>query len=296
MTGSSSSLRVVMHRQLWPFLVVGVLHGCSGVPAPEAESPPPATLQSLSVPGAVEPYLFGGERLVGKVVVLGIDAGEATVSIEGGCGTSGELVTVRTRGWATGLFALLADAWLELDSTLMPGIDMPRVGRSEIKIGGRHRKYTVRYGQGDYRYQYRLNDEVVAAERVPLPRELRAHDLHSAILYLRSWRPRPESESDLLVVMGRHLWHLEVTYKGPDVVTSAHGPRPAVRLEGLATKQSNDPSKRTSRKFFMWFSDDDDRVPLRGLAESEFGPVELIATGYSCPDCTTPCRSPTPPR
>jgi hypothetical protein len=281
-----------MHRQLSPFLVVGVLCGCSGSPAPPAESPASSATQSLSLPGAVEPYLFGGERLVGKVVVLGIEAGEATVSVEGGCGAGGKPITVRTRGWATGLFSLLADAWLELDSTLMAPIVMPRAGRSEIKIGKRHRKYTVRYGQGHYRYQYRLNDEVVAAERVPLPRELRAHDLHSAILYLRSWRPPPESQSDLLVVMGRHLWHLEVTFKGPDVVTSAEGPRPAVRIEGMATKQSKNPDKRTKRKFFAWFSDDDDRVPLRGLAESEFGPVELVATGYACPDCTTVCRLP----
>lgn len=281
---------VVIPRRLWPFLIAAVLPSCSSAAASPPQNPLSGAAQSLSVPGAVEPYVFGGERLVGKVVVLGIDAGEATVSVEGGCGTERAPITVRTRGWATGLFALLANSWLELDSTLLPGLAMPVSGRNEIKIGSRHRKYTVSYDQGQYRYEYRLNGEVVAAERVPLPAELRPHDLHSAILYLRSWRPAPETRSELLVVMGRHLWHLEVVFKGPDIVTSADGPRPAVRIEGLATKQSKDPGKRTQRKFFAWFSDDDERVPLRGLAESEFGPVELVATSYSCPECGSVCR------
>ena len=123
---------------------------------------------------------------------------------------------------------------------------------------------------------------------------MRAHDVHSAVMVLRAWRPLPESRNEMLVVMGRHLWRLELVYKGPDVVTVASGPRPAVRIEGLATKQSKNPSKRVQRKLFVWFSDDDDRVPLRALAESEFGPVELALTSYSCPDCDRLCPASQP--
>jgi hypothetical protein len=201
-------------------------------------------------------------------------------------------MTIRTRGWATGLFALLADSWLEVDSAIAPGIGMPNSGRSEIKIGPNHRKYTVNYTSGSYRYEYLRNGNPVRKERVPLPKGLRAHDVHSAVLYLRAWRPLPESRNEMLVVMGRHLWRLELVYKGPDVVPLSSGPRAAVRIEGLATKLSKNPNKRTQRKLFVWFSDDEDRIPLRALAESEFGPVELALTSYSCPGCHQLCPPP----
>lgn len=248
------------------------------------------------MPGSFEPYVFGGERLVGKIVVVGIDAAEATVSVEGGCTDVREPMVIRTRGWATGLFALLANSWVEIDTTYRPDLGMPTSGRSAIKIASTERHYSVRYKQGRYGYRYVRNSELVRRETVRLSAELRAHDLHSAVLALRSWRPAPHTSTELLVVTGRHLWRLEVKYEGPDVVTTAAGPRPAVRIEGLATKQTGDPDERPQRKFFVWFSDDNDRVPLRALAESEFGPVELVTTSYSCPGCTAPCRTSEPKR
>jgi hypothetical protein len=278
-----------MVPSLLSFAILSLLCGCSSAAATPPENPGRPGSQSLSVPGSVEPYVFGGERLVGKVIVLGIEAADATVSVEGGCGTGQSPMTIRTRGWATGLFALLANSWLVVDSAIAAGIGMPSSGKSEIQIGPNHRKYTVEYASGSYRYEYVRNGDRVRKERVPLPKGLRAHDVHSAVLYLRAWRPLPKSRNEMLVVMGRHLWQLELVYKGPDVVTLSSGPRPAVRIEGLATKLSKDPTKRTRRKLFVWFSDDDDRVPLRALAESEFGPVELTLTSYSCPGCHRLC-------
>ena len=272
-------------------LVSGASIACSGTPTPPVESPAVSGRTSLSMPGSFEPYVFGGERIVGKIVVLGIDAADATVSVEGGCTGAPEPMVIRTRGWATGLFALLADSWVEIDTRYPPGLGMPTKGRSAIKIADNERHYAVTYKQGRYGYEYVRNGELVRREIVRVPTELRAHDLHSAVIALRSWRPAPRTRSELLVVMGRHLWRLEVEYQGPDVVTTASGPRPAVRIEGLATKQTGDPDQRHQRKFFVWFSDDDDRVPLRALAESEFGPVELVTTSYSCPGCSAPCRA-----
>jgi hypothetical protein len=264
---------------------------CSGTPAPPVESPAVTSEASLSAPGSFEPYVFGGERLAGKIVVLGIDAADATVSVEGGCTDLRKPMIIHTRGWATGLFALLADSWVEIDTTYPPGVGMPTRGRSAIKIAGNERHYSVTYKQGRYGYEYVRNGKLVRREIVRVPAELRVHDLHSAVIALRSWRPAPRTHSELLVVMGRHLWRLEVEYQGPDVVTTAAGPRPAVRIEGLAIKQTGDPNEHPQRKFFVWFSDDHDRVPLRALAESEFGPVELLTTDYSCPGCTAPCRA-----
>jgi hypothetical protein len=272
-------------------LVSGAAMGCSSTPTPPPETPAPAKQTSLSVPDSFQPYVFGGERLVGKIVILDIDAAEATVSVEGECTSVRDPMVIRTRGWATGLFALLADSWLEMDSTYLPDLGMPKSGRTAIKIASTERHYSVTYKAGRYGYRYIRNGEPVRREIIPLPAGQRAHDLHSAVLALRAWRPAPQTSAELLVVMGRHLWRLEVTFQGPDVVTTATGPRPAVRIEGLAAKQTGEPDDRPQRKFYLWYSDDTDRVPLRALAESEFGPVEIVTTSYSCPGCTKPCRA-----
>ncbi len=273
----------------WRWLAVCALVGCSSATASPPETPAAPSETSLSLPGNYEPYLFGGERLSGQVIILGVPAAEATVSIDGGCRDASGPMTIRTNARATGLFALLANSWLTMDTTLPPSLDLPDSGHTEIEIGKRHRRYTVAFGPGLYRYEYLRNDGPPMAEAVPLPTKTRAHDLHSAVVLLRSWRPLPGTKGEFLVVLGRRLWHVDLVFEGPDVVLGSAGPRPAVVIEGVARKLDSDPRERAERRFRVWFSDDADRAPLRAVAESEFGRVEIEATSYSCPDCGSVC-------
>jgi hypothetical protein len=271
----------------WRWLPVLLVAGCSGVAASPPEAPAVPTDASLSKSGTFEPYLFGGERLSGRVVILGIPAADATVTIDGGC--SGGPVTIRTSARATGLFALLAHAWLDMDTTLSPSLAAPESGHTEIEIGQKHRKYSVMYGSGVYRYEYMRSDGPPIFETITLPPGARAHDLHTAVLLIRSWRPVPGTKGEFLVVLGRRLWHVDLVFKGPDVVVGSDGPRPAVEIEGLARKIHTDPGEHTERRFRVWVSDDRDRVPVRVLADSEFGNVEIDATSYACPSCGDVC-------
>jgi hypothetical protein len=276
----------------WRWLALLLVAGCSGAAASPPETPTTSVETSLSKPGSFEPYLFGGERLTGQVVILGIPAAEATISIDGGCHAEPGPVTILTSARATGLFALLAHSWMTMDTVLVPTLGLPDSGHTEVEIGKKHRKYTVAHGPGLYRYEYLRSDGPPINEVVPLPPGVRAHDLHTAVLLLRSWRPPPGTKGDFLVVLGRRLWHVDLVFQGPDVAVMNDGPRPAVLIEGLARRLDGDPRERPERRFRVWVSDDVDRVPLRALAESEFGNVQLEATSYACPDCGSVCRAP----
>jgi hypothetical protein len=276
----------------WRWLALLFAIGCSSAAASPPETPTASTETSLSKPGSFEPYLFGRERLTGQAVILGIPAADATISIDGDCQAASGPVTILTSVRATGLFALLARSWLTMDTTLSPTLGLPDSGHTEIEIGKKHRKYTVAYGPGLYRYEYLRSDGPPINEAVPLPPGARAHDLHTAVLLLRSWRPLPGTKGEFLAVLGRRLWQVDLVFQGPDVAVMNDGPRPAVLIEGLARKLDGNPRERPERRFRVWVSDDVDRVPLRAVAESEFGNVQIEATSYTCPDCGSVCRAP----
>jgi hypothetical protein len=264
--------------------------GCAASGVSPPEGPPPSDPSSATVLREVTPYVFGHERLVGQVSVFGIPAADATVSVDGGCGDQAEPVTIRTSARSTGLFALFARSWLDMDTTLLPSLDLPIKSHSEIELLEKHRKYTVDYAPGAYSYEYVHDDGPPIREVVPLPGGSRAHDLHTAVLLLRSWRPVPGAKTDFFAVMGRRLWQIEVSFAGPDVAVIGGAPRPAVLIEGTARRIADEPRLRKQRDFRLWFSDDSERIPLRALAESEFGTVQIEANGYACPGCGSVCR------
>ena len=64
------------------------------------------------------------------------------------------------------------------------------------------------------------------------------------------------------------------------------GSRAAVRVTGVSTKltTSLSPDTKTQpRTFTVWFSNDTERIPLRVVAHTEYGDVEVRATSYTAP-------------
>src|SRR5512140_1025454 len=112
------------------WLALVLLAGCSSAVVSPPETPSFTPESSLSKPGSFEPYLFGGERLTGQVVILGVPAAEATVAIDGGCQATSGPITIVTSARATGLFALLAHSWLTMDTVLSPSLGLPDSGHT----------------------------------------------------------------------------------------------------------------------------------------------------------------------
>jgi len=156
----------------------------------------------------------------------------------------------------------------------------PSPRRSEYKIqdGDLLRHYQVDHRAGAFDYLYDNGGDARRTGHGSVPEGAFAHDLQSALVLLRGWRPRLGEVGYFYVVLGRRLWRTEVTYAGPQVLQTESVPRLTQRLDGVSVRLWQ-PSEIEPRHFSLWLSEDPDHVPLRMVADANFGEVTLTLTG-----------------
>ena len=113
-----------------------------------------------------------------------------------------------------------------------------------------------------------------------------AHDMHSAMANLRGWKATPGAARSVFVVGGKRLWRVDVTYVGVESIGGALGNRQAVHLDGAAFHARSNltlESPKPTRTFSVWLSDDADRVPIKLVAKTELGDVQMDLTEYVKP-------------
>ncbi|GEM_PF-1057061 len=249
-------------------------------PAAAASTPPAAFTAASQV-------IVPGERLAGTVFILGVEAARAEAEA---CRDARGVVHVHLVAESVGLAATLQHARMEMDTVLAGDELRPLTDWSDADVGGKLRRYDVRFRTGGYDYDYHRSTGPPVHERIRIadPRET-VHDLLTGVLLLRGWRPTPGTTARFSAVLGRHLWITDAVFRGPDVVLHADGPYPAVRIEGVTRKQHRDPKLRETAPFAIWFSDDPDRIPLRAKTTSDFGDIWLEMTEYGRGE-PRPCR------
>jgi hypothetical protein len=87
----------------------------------------------------------------------------------------------------------------------------------------------------------------------------------------------------LEVLRSRWLWHIDVTVGDKDQLETELGPMPALRFDAHTYRLKRDGSRDTQsdeRKFSVWISDDDGRVPLRITARTDYGDVKMLIVEY----------------
>lgn len=108
-------------------------------------------------------------------------------------------------------------------------------------------------------------------------------DYNAFLLALRAWEGAPGSALAFEVFRSRYLWHVDVTIHGKDTLSTELGELPALRIDGrtykLDRKGVRDPGS-TERKFSMWISDDDGRVPLEIRATTDYGDLKMRIIDY----------------
>jgi hypothetical protein len=264
--------------------------GCGGAAdtvtnpgAPAATSTPPAAPAGSS---EGELGLIPGELMSFEVKLAGVQVGEAALAV----GELGELegkhaITVRSKIGTTGAVRLVralddesttvidavTGAPLRLSThvlmndqeTFTEAVFSPGLARVEVRRGKqRARPFTFVFG------------------------ELPAHDAHSAMAHIRSWRPQPGTKRTVWLVGGRRMWRVDLAYTGHDTIGTSQGNRDAVRLDGVAYRVNPDhrvDDSRPPRRFSAWISNDADRVPLRVTAVTELGDVEITLADYQRP-------------
>lgn len=161
-------------------------------------------------------------------------------------------------------------------------------GASEYNFrdGDLLRHYQVEYGAGTYTYAYDNGGPQQITGHNAVPEGASPHDLHSAMLLLRSWRPRLEEAAYFYVVLGRKLWRVDVTAEGPQVIKAQGAPRLTHRIDGVAVRLG-EAADSASRRFSLWLSEDAARVPVRMVADASFGEITmtLIERELGAADC-----------
>jgi hypothetical protein len=129
---------------------------------------------------------------------------------------------------------------------------------------------------------YHLNDGPTRPEpqKASLPV---AWDYNAFLLALRAWEAPPGARHTLEVFRSRFLWHAEVTIRGKSKLVTELGELPALQIEGRIYKLQRDGARSpedAERRFTIWISDDDGRVPLQINADTDYGDLVMQIVDY----------------
>jgi hypothetical protein len=280
--GRPSLLALVLGGAAWL-----VIAGCGGASRSAGR---PAAAVPDEVPAELAPGPLGlvpGEQMAFEVKVGGILAGEAVLAVgEPGDVGGTRAIAVRSRIASAGAAALIKHVVDEATTVVDLATARPMTMSTDVT-----------YGEIAYHVDAEFNGSkvTVALQRRGHTRVLRstsdfgtaiAHDAHTAMAAIRTWRAEPGATRTLWVMGGRRLWRSDVTFTGPEAIGTAAGNTATLRLDGIAYRlrpdRKVDPDK-DPRHFTVWMSDDADRVPVRVTAETEFGIVTIDLVDYQRP-------------
>lgn len=111
-------------------------------------------------------------------------------------------------------------------------------------------------------------------------------DYNSFLTALRSWEGPIGTTTEVDVFRGRWMWHITARIDGKETVKSGElGDLPALRFHCLSWKldrtgQRFPAATAVDRPFSIWVSDDDGRVPLKIVAETDYGEMVMEIVAY----------------
>jgi Protein of unknown function (DUF3108) len=251
-------------------LLLATACGQPGLIEPEAP-----VAASLRVPLEADRHdAVSPEVLRAKVEVFGLSIASLESAV---CpGESGSL-TVATEVDAAPLVKIVRKTSGTARTELLGPALAPSSSEYTFRDGDLIRHYAVDYRPGGYSYVYDNGGMESRRGSDDVPPGAEVHDLQSAMLRLRSWRPRLGESAYLYVVLGRRPWRVEVTSRGPEMVKVGEDPRLSYRIDGVAVRLWQ-PEKATPKHFSLWLSEERERVPLRMLADASFGEVTMTLT------------------
>jgi len=129
---------------------------------------------------------------------------------------------------------------------------------------------------------FHVNDKPVRPEPQKVSQPV-AWDYNAFLLALRTWEGAPGSALALEVFRSRWIWHVDVTIHGKDKLVTELGELPALRIDGRTYKLDRKGAREADsaeRKFTMWISDDDGRVPLEIKATTDYGDLKMQIVDY----------------
>lgn len=263
--------------------------GCGGA-ADHHPAPLPVPEAAVVVAGPPAFGFHAGETMQFEVSLGGIVAGEAALAV----GQPGDVdghhaIAVRSRIATVGAAALIKRVVDDATTTIDTDTRRPLFMTTDVEYGDSN-AYTalVTWGAAAVDVDWHKKNATTKG-KVHFDFGARvAHDAHSAMAELRQWRAPEGSRRTVWVIGGRRLWRCDLTMGATETLGSKMGGnRATIRFEGVAYRARGDLQLDTSkkpRKFTVWVSDDADRVPLKVVAGTELGDVEIDLVDYQRPE------------
>jgi hypothetical protein len=267
-------------------LALLVACGTSSTTAPTTTPTAPAAQPAF---GEGPPLVTPGERMTYRVELGGFELARMTLAVGDLTDLAGKK-TVVVQGHAKSVG--LADRIAAIDDTFTSWIDV-ETGRSlrfavdeyetNSKTNIEHTIADLAARSGDkLPITFALGDATPAPE----PQKLAypdAWDYNAFLVALRAWEAPKGTSKSLEVLRSRWLWHIDVTIGGKDNLTTELGDLPALRFDARTYKLTRAGERDTGsdeRRFSVWISDDDGRVPLQITARTDYGDVKMRIVDY----------------
>jgi hypothetical protein len=262
-------------RTFAAFTLAVLTGACGQAGLVEAEAPVASAALGTRELELVTPRQLGSEVLHASVEVFGIEI--ATLDSAFCRGPEGGAVAT-TQVEAAPLVKVIRRTSGEATTQLPEPGRLPRSSDYNFRDGDLLRHYGVDYRAGSYSYVYDNGGVERQTGADDLPEGASAHDMHSAMLLLRSWRPRLGEQAHFYAVLGRRPWRVDVTSRGVEMIKTGGDARLTYRIDGVAVRLWQ-PEAAKPKNFSLWLSEDADRVPLRMVADASFGQVTMSLTG-----------------
>jgi hypothetical protein len=121
--------------------------------------------------------------------------------------------------------------------------------------------------------------------------ETGVYDPLGVLLVMRAWRAPVGTRTEFYTLGGQRLWRTELTALGAEELRTPLGKTMATKLSGVSTRlhaSGQVDASKPPRRFTVWVSDDERRIPVKIRAHTELGDLDVTATSYDAPAPATP--------
>ena len=238
--------------------------------------PAPGTARTATLAPPQEVGWGPGEAVTYEVSLLGISGGRAAIAV-GQVGRRRGRRTLKIRALGETVPGMILRLREEQVSLLDLAGLAPLETTSDRQSGETSRKLHTEHGATTRQTVRREGRAVVRTRRLPAG----YLDPLTTLFYLRAADLRPGWRETLVVLAGTALWRIELAHAGTERLYSRVGPKNCVRLAGRAIRINDDGRPRPGarpRSVSLWISDDDARLPVQLVGETDVGQARATLT------------------
>jgi hypothetical protein len=256
--------------------------GCSGA-ANGPASVLPAQLPTGEVRWPEPAPLPAQERIEADVELFGIKAGVFRMTLTRSCSDQRpDPVALRSAMSTVGIVRFFKATDGTSYTTMDAATARPHQSDLVVRDGDITRVYKAALAAGTARIRLQRTGQQPKTKTARIPTGEHPLDMQSAFVLLRHWTAERGTKGYFYVILGKELWRVAVEFKGVRRLTRAGRTESAVHVGGIARRVQTSPDgNRKTRRFTMWLSNDEARIPLRVEGDASFGTLHFELTSHT---------------